>query len=159
MQNTLLLGFGNADRQDDGVAWHILVRLANLLGRSAPDELGEGFEFEGEPIEFLFALQLTPELAETAAAFERVCFIDAHTGNLPNDLQIVPLQANFQNSPFTHHMTPETLLAFIQALYHIQPQAILVSVRGYEFGFERELSPQTSALADQAVTVISQWLQ
>jgi hydrogenase maturation protease len=157
-QNTLIIGYGNADRQDDGVAWHVLARLANRLGRSAPLEIGEGFEFEQKSPEFLYALQLTPEMAETIAIFERICFIDAHTGSLPEDIKIVPLQANYQNSPFTHHMTPETLLAFVETLYNSRPSAILVSIRGYEFGFARDLSPGTKALADRAVDEILCWL-
>jgi hydrogenase maturation protease len=159
MIKTLIVGYGNADRQDDGVAWHVLARLANRLGRSAPIEIGEGFEFEEEPLEFLYALQLTPEMAETIASFDRLCFVDAHTGSLPEEIKIVPLQAGFQNSPFTHHMTPDTLLAFAQTLYDSRPTAILISIRGYEFGFARDLSPRTDALADRAVAKILLWLQ
>jgi Ni,Fe-hydrogenase maturation factor len=29
----LIVGYGNYDREDDGVAWHILERLANHLGQ------------------------------------------------------------------------------------------------------------------------------
>jgi hydrogenase maturation protease len=160
MKKTLILGYGNADRQDDGVAWHVLARLANRMGRSAPLDVGEGFESEeeGSP-EFLYALQLTPEMAEMIARFERICFVDAHTGSLPEDLQIIPLQASFQNSPFTHHLTPETLLSFAKTIYTSQPSAKLLSIRGYEFGFAQDLSPGTNALADQAVDYLLQWLQ
>jgi hydrogenase maturation protease len=159
MEKTLILGYGNADRQDDGVAWHVLARLARRLGRAAPLEIGESFEFEDLAPEFLFSLQLTPEMAEILADFDQICFVDAHTGSLPEDLRIVPLKAGFQNSPFTHHMTPETLLAFTETLYGSQPSAVLISIRGYEFGFTRRLSPETNALANQAVEYLLQWLQ
>ena len=34
MNKTLLLGYGNPDREDDGVAWHVLSRVFRALGRA-----------------------------------------------------------------------------------------------------------------------------
>jgi hydrogenase maturation protease len=154
---TLVIGFGNPDRQDDGVAWHILSRLAENLGRPIPS-MDEGFFPSGEEPDLLFALQLIPELAETISAYKRVCFVDAHTGNVPEDVNVVEVKAEYQRSPFTHHMTADTCLSLVQTIYGQRPQAILVSVRGYEFGFSHEMSPATTMLADQAVERITAWL-
>ena len=158
MKKTLILGFGNFDREDDGVAWHILARLAARLGRPFPatpeDELPE---CNGD-LDFIFQLQLTPELAEVIKDYDRVCFVDAHTGSVPNDVNFQPVAAEFQNSPLTHHMTAATVMNLTQ-LYGAQPDAILVSVRGNDFGFDRRLTPQTDRLADQAVDQILAWLQ
>jgi hydrogenase maturation protease len=143
-QRTLIIGYGNADRQDDGVAWHVLAALRRQLGKPAPD--------------FLFALQLTPEMAETLVDYQRVCFVDAHTGNVPEEIHFSQLQAKYQRSPFTHHLTPETLLALCEQLYSQTSNAILVSVRGYQFGFERALSPETQALVEPAAQKILGWL-
>jgi hydrogenase maturation protease len=158
LDSTLIIGYGNADRQDDGVAWHILRGVARRLGREIPETPEEGLEPVGELPHLMFVLQLTPELAETVAAYKRVCFVDAHTGNVPEDLRIVPLNGQFQASPFTHHLTPETCLALCETLYGQKPEAILVSVRGYEFGFSHSLSAPTSALAQQATRSILKWL-
>jgi hydrogenase maturation protease len=159
MKHTLLLGYGNADREDDGVAWHILNSLALLLSRSQSESPEVGFESGGENPELLFTLQLTPEMSETIAGFERVCFIDAHTGSVPGDLHIQEVVGEFQNSPFTHHLTPATCLSFCEHLYGRKPEAILISVRGYQFGFRRGLSPLTESLAQQAADQIWEWLQ
>lgn len=159
INKTLIVGYGNVDRQDDGIAWHVLAGLHRELGRRGLAEPEDGFEFIGSNPEFMYVLQLTPEMAETVAEFETVCFVDAHTANISDDLQVVPLQAEFQNSPFTHHMTPETLLSFCQTLYGRSPDAILVSVRGFEFGFSRCLSPGSERLAGQAIQFIWDWLQ
>ncbi|CAG0929618.1 hydrogenase maturation protease [Thermoflexales bacterium] len=163
MQRTLILGYGNFDRQDDGVAWHVLAEVARRLGRAVPDSPDEEFTLEaGAPDDgandFLFELQLTPELAETLAEYERVCFVDAHTGAVANDVNVVQIAAEFQASPLTHHLTPQSLLSFVQALYNARPEAILVSVRGYQFGFERTLSPMTAELAQQAADTIVKWV-
>jgi hydrogenase maturation protease len=155
---TLILGYGNVDRQDDGVAWHVLAALAKRLGRKTPASYEDDFELTGAPPDLVFALQLTPEFAETIAAYPRVCFVDAHTGSVPNDLNMIEVKGEFQRSPFTHHMTPATCLAMAQALYGGNPEALLVSIRGYEFGFTRSLSPHTSLLAEQAADQIYTWL-
>lgn len=176
MQNTLVIGYGNIDRQDDGVAWHVLAALARLFNQPVPDDPDESFQFPVNLVDstpanqntqatrsipnpaYHFSLQLLPEMAEMLAGIERVCFVDAHTGNIPEDVQFTYLQASYQRSPFTHHMTPETMLAFAQNLYGYHPQAILVSIRGYEFGFDRRLSKRTAGLVGQAVEQIMEWL-
>ncbi len=159
MTRVLIIGYGNVDRQDDGVAWHILAGIARRLGRHVPASYDDEFDASDASPHLMFVLQLTPELAETLAGNERVCFVDAHTGNVPDDLNIVDLASEFQTSPFTHHMTPATCLALARGVYNRAPQARLVSVRGYEFGFSHTLSSRTADLTDQAIEQIMGWLQ
>ena len=154
---TLIIGYGNPDRQDDGVAWHILTRLAEELNRPIPS-MDEGFFPNGENPDLLFTLQLIPELSETISNYQRVCFVDAHTGNVPEDVNVVEVKAEYQRSPFTHHMTADTCLSLVQTIYGRNPHAILVSVRGYVFGFSHELSATTRQLAEQAAAKIMDWL-
>ena len=71
---------------------------------------------------------------------------------------MVELKGEYQHSPFTHHMTPSTCLAMAQTLYGGSPEAILVSVRGYEFGFTQSLSARTELLVEQAAQIIYAWL-
>lgn len=158
MQNsTIIIGYGNPDRGDDGVAWHILTLLAKKLGRDLPAP-EDGFVLCGQSLELLFQLQLLPEIAETIADFDRVCFVDAHTGHVPDDLYVETLQPKFQPSPFTHHTTPHTCLEMANILYGKTPSAILVSVRGFDFSFTSMLSPQTSLLAQNAAQLIWEWI-
>jgi hydrogenase maturation protease len=158
MAKDLVIGYGNADRQDDGVAWHVLASLARSLGRSVPLEAGDEFTpSSGEP-ELLFVPQLTPEMAEDIAAYQRVCFIDAHTGEIDQEVRLLEIRPDFQAAPFTHHMTPQTLLLVAQKLYTVQIQGWLLSVHGYEFGFARDLSPQTEVLVPRAVDYLRNWL-
>lgn len=148
---TLLIGFGNPDRQDDGAAWHTLLRLAKAVHYPIPEDFNAGFSPLGQDVDFLSLLQLTPEVAETISAYDRVYFIDAHTGDQTNDLVISDIEPRFQRSPLTHHMTPETCLDLARTMYNRQPKSTLVSIKGYLFEFEDELSPQTSDAVDQAV--------
>jgi hydrogenase maturation protease len=158
MERTLIIGYGNFDRQDDGVAWHVLAEVARRLGCAVPLSPEEEFPLNSGKPDFIFELQLTPELAETIAQYERVCFVDAHTGAVPHDVNVSAIAAEFQASPLTHHLTPQSLLTFAQTLYSARPEAILVSVRGYQFGFERELSSLTMHLAQEAAGKIVEWV-
>jgi hydrogenase maturation protease len=158
MAKVLIIGYGNRDREDDGVAWHILQGVAKHLGRPAPDLETGGLDHLGQSPDLLFVLQLTPELSELIADYDFVCFVDAHTGDYPEDLRFVSINAGFQTSPFTHHMTPQTCLALAGSVYGRSPQATLVSVRGHRFGFSHTLSTQTALLADKAIEQIETWL-
>lgn len=158
MNRTLLIGYGNPDREDDGVAWHILRALALELGLSAPASYEDDFPVN-DRLDFAFSLQLTPEMAEDLTAYDRICFVDAHMGSIPTEVQLIPVESEFQRSPFTHHLTAQSLLSMCETLYGKQPEAVLLSVRGYRFLFERKLSPETEALVPQAVGLIKNWLE
>ncbi len=160
MRKTLLLGYGNPDRQDDGIAWHLLVAVAQRVKYPLPQSWEEGLQASRShpDLELDFSLQLVPEMAEKIAGFERVCFLDAHTGRVPEEVHFEPISSQLQKSPFTHHMTPATLVYLINSLYHVQPEAALLSIRGYEFGFSHVLSPQTHLLLEPAQAVLFRWL-
>lgn len=159
MLPSLILGYGNLDRQDDGVAWHVINRLAKKLDKEFSEQAELDVTLAGDFPHLAFVLQLTPEIAEWVSRYQQVCFVDAHTGAISEDFQLVPIEAGYQASPFTHHMTPSTLLAFSEIMNKNSPSAVLVSIRGYEFGFSNELSQRTDQLADQAVCVILDWLE
>ncbi len=154
----LIIGYGNPDREDDGVAWHVLMALAEQYGIPVPEDYLDGLFPENSSLDLLTALQLTPEMAETIAEYDAVCFVDAHTGAMPEDLNIVSLKPIFQNSPFTHHMTPDSVLSIVKELYSKQPVALLVSIRGYSFTFAHQLSSLTQKHAEEAVKQISHWI-
>jgi hydrogenase maturation protease len=158
MVKVLIIGYGNPDREDDGVAWHILQGVAKRLERPAPDLDTGGLDQLGQSPDMLFVLQLTPELSELIADYDFVCFIDAHTGAYPEDLRFDSITAEFQTSPFTHHMTPQTCLTLAQTVYGGMPQASVVSVRGHQFGFSHALSTQTALLAEEASKRVMSWL-
>jgi hydrogenase maturation protease len=158
MKNSLIIGYGNYDRQDDGVAWHILLSLAKICDKTLPSSPDEGFEPEGNYPHLYFLPQLTPEIAELISAYEQVCFVDAHTGSVPEDIHVEELHPLYTSSPFTHHLTPATCLELVRILAQKQPQSLLVSVRGHQFGFSQVLSPETETLIPEAVKHIQRWI-
>lgn len=157
MKKLLLLGYGNPDREDDGVAWHILRALTIKLGIVPPESYEDGFP-ESPVLDFAFYLQLTPEMAEEVAEYEYVCFIDAHTGSIPEPVRLIAVESEFQNSPFTHHLTPQSLISMCETIYRKKPDSALLSVLGHRFLFSRELSEETAKLVPHAVDLIWDWM-
>jgi hydrogenase maturation protease len=157
MMRTLVLGFGNLDRRDDGVAFEVINGLRRRLGQAplaegAPGPEGPlGLEGPGGSVAAVFLPQLGPELVDEAAAYDQVVFVDAHVQPELADLDWAQVQPEFTSQAFSHHLTPQTFLAWVQALYQRQPAGHIVSVRGHDFDFGRGLSPAAAAQVDPAV--------
>jgi len=132
----LVIGYGNPSRRDDGVGHHVVqgVRERAIEGVST-----------------LALHQLGPELVETLQDYDLVIFVDAHLDETAEGLKIVPVEAAYRPSAFTHLMSPSWLLALTRALYHREPKAFIVGVPGYDFDFGTELSDGTSRWAEAAV--------
>ncbi len=142
---TLIIGYGNPSRRDDGVGLAVVNELRRRLGVSTLDESADGFEDLGGPLDTLFLQQLTPELAETLAQYDHVVFVDAHLAQAGHDLvRRVDLGPNLDPALVSHHFKPGRLLALAQTLYGHTPSAELISIRGFDFDFDTTLSPLTA---------------
>jgi hydrogenase maturation protease len=155
---TLIVGIGNPDREDDGVAWHVLRVLAERLQRSLIEWDGADLDQDDPSPHLVCMLQLTPEVAELLGDYQRVCFVDAHTGAYAEDIRFAAAEPDLQTSPFTHHLTPPACLILAEAMYGYAPRAAVLSVRGHQFGFSNSLSAPTAGLAAEAVERIIAWL-
>ncbi len=119
----------------------------------------EGIFPEGQNLDFWFNLQLMPEMASEMLDYQRICFVDAHTGAIEKEIQVKEIKSIFQNSPLTHHMTAEAFVSILQHLYGHQPETLLASIRGYQFRFKRSLSEKTKELCEQAIFEIVEWIK
>jgi hydrogenase maturation protease len=152
---TIVLGFGNPDRGDDGVAWHVLTGIAHRFGQPLSTENIESGSIKLSAHTHLwFNLQLIPEVAEELADYQQAIFIDAHTAEIKEEIKVSKIKPEFQNSPFTHHLTAATCLSLSKTLYHKYPESILISIRGYDFSFTHSLSQKTMELAEKAIELI-----
>jgi len=153
---TLVIGYGNIDRADDGVAFCIVNALRRRLGQAMLGEDNTGLDELGADLDSIFVVQLTPDLADVLADYRQVIFVDAHVYEGVNDLHCAPVSAEFTLSTFTHHMTPSSLLALSELMHSPGPTGQLVSVRGFDFDFHRDLSPGAKELVDPAAQYILQ---
>lgn len=156
MSRTLVIGFGNVDRADDGVAYYVVNALRRRLGQSILHEDETGLEELGSQIDSVFLVQLAPELMDVISLYEKIIFVDAHVYENVDSLYCAPVLAEFTPATFTHHLTPAMLLALLKALHRREPAGHIVSIRGYDFDFHRRLSADTEALVEKAVDHILQ---
>ncbi len=154
MSRTIIIGYGNIDRADDGAAFEVINALRQRLGQKILDEGDTGLEELGSENDSIFLSQLMPEIMEVLAGYNQIIFVDAHVGTNTGDLNCVQVVPEYVSSTFTHHMTPASLLAFLEVLYNHKPAGHIVSLRGYDFDFKRVLSPGTQILVPRAVEEI-----
>lgn len=157
--STLIIGYGNMDRGDDGVAFAVINELRRQTGTKILEEGDTGLDDLGHTSDSVFIPQLVPEMIEIVAGYDAVVFVDAHVGDDLEDLNFCAVVPEYVSSPFTHHMTPPAFMAFLKTLYQCEPRAHLVSIRGHEFDFTRTLSPGTRVLVEPAVRIIRGLIQ
>jgi hydrogenase maturation protease len=148
---TLVIGYGNLDRGDDGVAYHVVNALRQRLGQKVLSEDETGLEELGGQMDSILLTQLAPELIATLAGYQQIIFVDAHVHEGVPDLYCAPVSPQRAASSFSHHLTPALLLALLQAMRHVEPAAHIVSIRGHDFDFHRRLSDATARMVQPAV--------
>lgn len=154
----IIIAYGNPDRQDDGAGWYVLNQVSTGMGRIFTDYTDDFYAALGQDQDFLFVLQLTPELVDVLSGYDAVAFIDAKIA-VPGDLlQVEAVQPMASTSPLSHHMSPQALLAYLQDTHNRQLEAWLITVPGFAFGFSRQLTEPTVAQADLAVNWLIGWL-
>lgn len=156
MPGTIVIGYGNIDRDDDGAAYAVVNALRERLGQNKLQDDDTGLDELGKDVDSVFLPQLVPEIMETLTGYRRIVFVDAHIGADLDDINCIRVVPEYLSSSFTHHMLPAALLAYLHTLYRHEPECHLVSIRGLEFDFKRALSPRTQALVNPAVEKILQ---
>ena len=154
MSKTLVIGFGNVYRQDDGVAFVALNALRQQLGRPIFDFDDDGFDDLGHEVDTVLLHQLVPELTDLTAGYDLIVFVDAHMGSIAEPIHKEDLVACRKNATVSHQLHPCTLLALTHELHGCQPRGVLLSILGHDFDFGEGLSEKTAALVPQAVAHI-----
>lgn len=142
VNHTLVIGFGNPIRSDDGAGIWIAEQLAAL-------------HLPGVVVESCHQLSL--DLLEEFHAFARLLFIDAAADGEPLRLARVGAPG-VAIPPSAHHLTPADLLGMYATLYGQMREALLLTVRGENFEFGTTLSPKVQTEATRAVTLLTDLL-
>ena len=134
---TLFIAYGNPLRRDDGVASEVLRYLAQAENR-----------------EWRVVHQLTPELADEAARFDRVVFLDADIHAARVTIEPVGLGwsrgASVPRSPLTHSATPAEIVAIASGMFGFAGEALLCRIPARDFSAGTSLSRDTAPFARQA---------
>jgi hydrogenase maturation protease len=122
----LIIGFGNPLRGDDAFGIRAAERIPGAIA----------------------VHQLTPELMDPIARADRLLFLDAAADGAPGEIRRRPVEPSGGEATFTHHLTPEALLAGTLALYGRAPEAEIITVSGANFSLSDRLSPEVEAALD-----------
>lgn len=147
----LVIGYGNVYCHDDGVGLHIVNALRRLKGGKPlqPDE--DGLDDLGGALDAIMAHQLVPELAPVVARYDRVIFVDAHLGQIEDEVRVIPLKKGYRFHAVTHHLSPEMLLWMAEEIKGSELKAYLVSVKGENFDFGLGLTEACVVRGDLAL--------
>jgi hydrogenase maturation protease len=124
---TLVIGYGNTLRGDDGVGYQVAEAVA---------------AWQIPQVRSLAVHQLLPELAEAIAAVDTVVFVDAAVTDDATacEITVEPLVAGGDATFRTHIITPPLLLGLAQRLYGATPAAYLLTIPAIEFALGTDLS-------------------
>jgi len=159
LKKTLVVGFGNVYRRDDGVGPAVVNALRRRQGRAPIDPEDDGYDELGQAVDTLVLHQLAPELAQVAAGYDLIIFVDAHVEELSDPLRVERLEACYKPPLVSHNIHPGTILQLAQTIAgQGRPAGVLLSLRGYDFDFGEGLSPSTAAQVPVAVERILGWV-
>jgi hydrogenase maturation protease len=139
---SLVIGYGNPLRSDDGVGWQVAGRLA------------------GDPrmagAEILQRHQLTPELALDVSTADLVVLVDARSGPPPGTVTIERIErAPSSGTTWSHHLGPASLVGLAQELYGRAGEVHVISVGVASLEVGEGLSPAVEAAAGRVVEVVA----
>ena len=154
MRRTLVVGFGNAYRRDDGVGRAVVNALRQALGQPALDLMDDGLDALGREVDTVVAHQLVPEFAELLGPYALVIFVDARVGEGTEPLSEAPIPPIPHSTSVSHHLHPGSLLDLARRIHGRAPEGILLSLLGHDFDFGETLSLETASLVPQAVARI-----
>ena len=145
MHGTLIIGYGNPIRGDDGIGCHA-ARLLEQHFWNDPD------------VEVVAAQQLTPEMADDISQRDFVLFLDASSGQPPGTIKRVTISPEPGPCGFSHQLTPSSLLSAAEQLYGDAPYAMCITMAGWSFDVGQKMShiatrrmPELIRLAREAV--------
>ena len=136
---TLVIGYGNDSRNDDGAGWFVVNELAKL-------------NLPGVTLET--AHQLEVDFAETVCDYDHVIFVDAAIPESAEPWWTEEVEPGFKSHAVAHFMTPGDVLGLCRTLYGKTPRGRLFSIRGSDFNFGMELSPETRQSALEVTRAI-----
>jgi hydrogenase maturation protease len=137
---TLVIGFGNPGRGDDGIGPELARRLARL---ALPDVTVE------------MDYQLSVEHAALVAEHDRTVFVDATVEDLGEDgapFSLRPVSDAPMDGGLTHFVSPGQVVSLARACFGVAPPCYLLGVRAYEMDeFAEGLTPRAEAGLEAAL--------
>lgn len=131
---TLMVGFGNPMRSDDGIGPYVVDRISTL---EIPD------------VDVRICHQLGVELIDDVRSYDRIIFVDAGGG--PKPYRFRRVRADAPSAASSHYLSPETLYRLAQKLVAPVPPFYLCTVGVADFAFGEGFSEKAVRSAHGAI--------
>jgi hydrogenase maturation protease len=151
MVRTLVIGYGNLDRSDDGVGYFVVNGLRQGLGYPLLSTDESGLDRLGQAVDAVFIRQLVPEMLPDACDYDQLVFVDAAIDEQEQAIVCRQIDPLAQSAALTHQLSPAAFLRLLRVLYDKEPVGFLVAVPGFCFDFQRGLSGATAKHVATAV--------
>ena len=130
---TLVIGFGNPAREDDGIGPAVAERV-------------EKEELPGVTVDIDY--QLSVEHAADVAEVDTVVFVDASV-NSPEPFAFNVVIPQHTESFSSHSVSPEQVMGLAGELFKAEAMGYLLGIRGYSFGMFKEVMTDNARLNSQ----------
>ncbi len=136
----LIYGYGNPGRRDDG------------MGLKITEMVEEWKEIHNlNQIEVDSNYQLNVEDAEKVSQYDVVIFVDASQETDLSNFRLTDVVANDQKVEFTMHaVSPAYIMHLCKKLFNKEPEAKLLSIKGYRWEFEEGISDSATLNMERA---------
>jgi hydrogenase maturation protease len=123
---SLIIGIGNAGRQDDGLGWAFIDRLEEIRPRPRA--------------RLRRTYQLNLEDADLISGYTRVLFVDATKDPAVQSFTLSRPEPKLDFSFTSHAISVPSILATSQQCFEYVPDAYLLAIRGYAWELQLGLT-------------------
>ncbi len=136
--HTLIIGYGNSLRGDDGAGPALIEAIEKRMGCSRSQDW-----------QLISCMQLIPELTAVMSHCRRVIFVDASVQLPVGKVTIRRVKANETASSNLHDYGPEQLVRFCQEIFDCRPEAWIVAIGATTLELGDILSQTTAEVVER----------
>jgi len=130
MVKTLIYGYGNPGRKDDGLGARFTELVEEWIADNNINNLYTDCNY-----------QLNIEDAAVVAEYERVIFVDASIVDDIENYKLEHIEPNDATIEFTMHaVSTAFIIDLCRKIYNKTPEAYVLHIKAYEFDFIEELT-------------------
>lgn len=134
MKKTLIYGYGNPGRQDDGLG----ARFTEIMEKWVDEQKLSHITVDCN-------YQLNIEDAATVSEYDTVFFIDASIVEEVKNFRLEEIEPNDARIEFTMHaVSTSYVVDLCRKIYGKTPKAYVLHIKAYEFDFKEELTQQAA---------------
>jgi len=148
MQKTLIYGYGNPGRQDDGLGARFIELCEEWVNTNGIEHVNLDCNY-----------QLNIEDAEIIAGYERVIFVDASIVEEIDSFKLEKIAPDNSSIEFSMHaVSVSFVLDLCHKIYRKFPDTYVLHIKAYSFDFIEELTPAAQSNLTAAFEYIKTYL-